>query len=161
MFRGAKKSTSGKTDSYFDGDFIEDVFKNEDITDAFGRDDEYRLIAGTAWLFSDAQMDQQLDYIFVDEAGQVALANLVAMGTSAKNIVLLGDQMQLGQPIQGVHPGRSGESSLEYLLNGMATIPPERGIFLGTTWRIHPDVCRFISDAVYDGRLEPEPNNAN
>jgi uncharacterized protein len=105
-------------------------------------------------------MDQQLDYIFVDEAGQVALANLVAMGTSAKNIVLLGDQMQLGQPIQGVHPGRSGESSLEYLLNGMATIPPERGIFLGTTWRMHPDVCRFISDAVYDGRLEPEPNNA-
>ena len=160
-FRGAKKSTTGKTDSYFDGEFIEDVFNNEDIWGAFGSDSEYRLIAGTAWLFADAEMDQQLDYIFVDEAGQVALANLVAMGTSAKNIVLLGDQMQLGQPIQGVHPGRSGESSLEYLLNGMATIPAERGIFLGTTWRMHPDVCRFISDAVYDGRLEPEPNNVN
>lgn len=105
-------------------------------------------------------MDQQLDYIFVDEAGQVALANLVAMATSSRNVVLLGDQMQLGQPIQGIHPGRSGESSLEYLLNGMATIPAERGIFLGTTWRMHQDVCRFISDAVYDGRLEPEPNNA-
>lgn len=161
VFKGAKKSTSGKTDSYFDGDYIEDVFNNEDIWGAFGGEGEYRLIAGTAWLFSDEDMDQQLDYIFVDEAGQVALANLVAMGTSAKNIVLLGDQMQLGQPIQGVHPGRSGESSLEYLLNGMATIPAERGIFLGTTWRMHPDVCRFISDAVYDGRLEPEPNNAN
>ena len=160
VFRGAKKSTNGKLDSYFDGDYVEDVFNNEDIWGAFGDDREYRLIAGTAWLFSDARMDQQLDYIFVDEAGQVALANLVAMGTSARNIVLLGDQMQLGQPIQGVHPGRSGESSLEYLLNGMATIPAERGIFLGTTWRMHPDVCRFISDAVYDGRLEPEPNNA-
>ena len=160
-FKGAKKSTTGKTDSYFDGDYIEDVFNNEVISDAFGGDDEYRLIAGTAWLFSAAEMDQQLDYIFVDEAGQVALANLVAMGTSAKNIVLLGDQMQLGQPIQGIHPGRSGESSLEYLLNGMATIPAERGIFLGTTWRMHPDVCRFISDAVYDGRLEAEHNNAN
>lgn len=159
-FRGAKKSTSGKVDSYFDGEYIEDVFNNEEIWGAFGSDGEYRLIAGTAWLFSDAEMNQQLDYIFVDEAGQVALANLVAMGTSAKNIVLLGDQMQLGQPIQGIHPGRSGESSLEYLLNGMATIPAERGIFLGTTWRMHPDVCRFISDAVYDGRLEPEPNNA-
>lgn len=161
VFKGAKKSTAGKTDSYFDGDYIEDVFNNEDIWGVFGGEGEYRLIAGTAWLFSDAEMDQQLDYIFVDEAGQVALANLVAMGTSAKNIVLLGDQMQLGQPIQGVHPGRSGESSLEYLLNGMATIPAERGIFLGTTWRMHPDVCRFISDAVYDGRLAPEPNNAN
>jgi len=160
VFKGAKKSTNNKPDSYFDGDYIEDVFDNGDITDAFGDDGEYRLIAGTAWLFSDGEMDQQLDYIFVDEAGQVALANLVAMGTSAKNIVLLGDQMQLGQPIQGIHPGRSGESSLEYLLNGMATIPAERGIFLETTWRMHPDVCRFISDAVYDGRLEPEPNNA-
>ena len=160
VFRGAKKSTKGKTDSYFDGDYIDDVFDNEEIWGTFGSDNDYRLIAGTAWLFSDAEMDQQLDYIFVDEAGQVALANLVAMGASAKNIVLLGDQMQLGQPIQGVHPGRSGESSLEYLLNGMATIPAERGIFLGTTWRMHPDVCRFISDAVYDSRLEPEPNNA-
>lgn len=160
VFRGAKKSTSGKTDSHFEGDYIDDVFNNEDIWGSFGDEEEYRLVAGTAWLFADADMDQQLDYIFVDEAGQVALANLVAMGTSAKNIVLLGDQMQLGQPIQGVHPGRSGESSLEYLLNGMATIPAERGIFLNTTWRMHPDVCRFISDAVYDGRLEPEPNNA-
>jgi predicted RecB family nuclease len=160
-FRGAKKSTNGKLDSYFDGEYIEDVFDNEEIWGTFGSDQEYRLIAGTAWLFSDEEMDQQLDYLFVDEAGQVALANLVAMGTSAKNIVLLGDHMQLGQPIQGTHPGRSGDSSLEYLLNGMATIPAERGIFLGTTWRMHPDVCRFISDAVYDGRLEPEPNNAN
>jgi len=160
-FRGAKKSTNGKLDSYFDGEYIEDVFDNEEIWGTFGSDQEYRLIAGTAWLFSDEEMDQQLDYLFVDEAGQVALANLVAMGTSAKNIVLLGDQMQLGQPIQGTHPGRSGESSLEYLLNGMATIPAERGIFLGTTWRMHPDVCRFISDAVYDGRLESEPKNAN
>jgi uncharacterized protein len=159
VFSGAKKSTNNKPDSFFDGDYIEDVFDNEEIWRNVGDHGGYRLVAGTAWLFADEGMDQQLDYIFVDEAGQVALANLVAMGTSAKNIVLLGDQMQLGQPIQGVHPGRSGESSLEYLLNGMATIPPERGIFLGTTWRMHPDVCRFISDAVYDGRLEPELNN--
>ena len=79
------------------------------------------------------------------------------MGTCARNLVLLGDQMQLGQPIQGVHPGRSGESALEYLLDGTATIAAERGIFLDRTWRMHPDVCRFISDAVYDGRLQPEP----
>lgn len=160
VFKGAKKCSNGKSDSYFDGEYIEDVFSNEDIWLSLGEQDGCRLVAGTAWLFSDGGMDQKLDYIFVDEAGQVALANLVAMGTSAKNIVLLGDQMQLGQPIQGVHPGRSGESSLEYLLNGMSTIPAERGIFLKTTWRMHPDVCQFISDAVYDGRLEPEPNNA-
>lgn len=160
IFHGVKKSTNNKTDSHFDGDYIADVFTNQDILLSLDGEWGCNLVAGTAWLFGNEGMDQHLDYIFVDEAGQVALANLVAMGTSAKNIVLLGDQMQLGQPIQGIHPGRSGESSLEYLLNGMATIPPERGIFLGTTWRMHPDVCRFISDAVYDGRLEPEPNNA-
>jgi predicted RecB family nuclease len=154
-FKGAKKSTAGAPDSELGGRFIADLFANSDVL-AGGFD----LIAGTAWLFADPAFDQALDYLFVDEAGQVALANLVAVGTSARNIVLLGDQMQLGQPIKGVHPGRSGESSLDYLLSGIATIPPDRGIFLNTTWRMHPDVCRFISDAVYDSRLEPEPRNA-
>lgn len=157
-FKGVKKSTKGNSDSMLNGEFIDDVFTNENVYGALS--DEIRLAAGTAWLFAHPEMNQSLDFLFVDEAGQVALANLVAMGTSARNIVLLGDQMQLGQPIQGVHPGRSGESSLEYLLNGLATIPPERGIFLNTTWRMHPDVCRFISDAVYDSRLEPEKHNA-
>ena len=69
--------------------------------------------------------------------------------------------MQLGQPIQGVHPGRSGESTLEYLLDGEATIKPDRGVFLDTTWRMHEDVCRLISEAVYDSRLKPEKRNQN
>ena len=154
-FCGAKKSVPGKADSLFGGKMIKDVFSNGDLYD-----NHWQLVAGTAWLFSADALNQTFDYLFVDEAGQVALANLVAMATSSKNIVLLGDQMQLPQPIQGIHPGRSGESSLEYLLNGMATIPPERGIFLKTTWRMHPDVCRFISDAVYDSRLEPETANS-
>lgn len=118
-----------------------------------------QLVAGTAWLFADERADQRLDVLFVDEAGQVALANLIAAGTAARNIVLLGDQMQLSQPVQGVHPGRSGDSALDYLLDGAATIAPDRGIFLATSYRMHPLVCRFISDAVYDGRLEPEPGN--
>lgn len=118
-----------------------------------------QLVAGTAWLFADVRADQQFDALFVDEAGQVALANLIAAGTCARNIVLLGDQMQLSQPVQGVHPGRSGDSALDYLLDSTATIPPDRGIFLATSWRMHPQVCRFISDAVYDGRLEPEAAN--
>ena len=154
-FCGAKKSVADKTESLFNGRIIEDVFSNPDLYDS-----RWQLVAGTAWLFSAEPMNQTLDYLFVDEAGQVAVANLVAMATSSRNIVLLGDQMQLAQPIQGNHPGRSGESSLEYLLNGLATIPPERGIFLKTSWRMHPDVCRFISDAVYDSRLEPEAANS-
>lgn len=150
-FLGAKKSTDDP-DTQLQGTFIQDVFRNSDILNT-----DFRLIAGTAWLF--CSPERQFDYLFVDEAGQVSLANLVIMAMSARNVILLGDQMQLGQPIQGVHPGRSGESVLEYLLNGQSTIEPEKGIFLPTTWRMHADICRFISEAVYDGRLMPQPSN--
>lgn len=156
VFRGAKKSKPDDRDSHLNGTFIEDVFDNDDI-----KLEAHQLIAGTAWVFSDPAFDQKLDFLFVDEAGQVSVANLIAMATSARNIVLLGDQMQLGQPIQGTHPGESGLSSLEYLLKGAATISPDRGIFLETTYRMNPAVCQFISAAVYDRRLHPEARNAN
>ena len=81
------------------------------------------LIGGTVFAFIGAAAEGTLDYLFVDEAGQVSVANLVAMAPAAKNLVLLGDQMQLGQPIQGSHPGESGLSTLEYLLQEHATIP--------------------------------------
>ncbi len=115
------------------------------------------ILGGTAWLFSREALEGVLDYLFIDEAGQVSLANAVAMGQSAKNIVLIGDQMQLAQPLKGTHPGESGMSCLEYALNGHATIPPDFGIFLGLSYRMHPDVCAFISDAFYEGRLKSAP----
>jgi uncharacterized protein len=120
----------------------------------------YQLVGGTAWLLCLPAFDQAFDYLFVDEAGQVSIGHLVAMGVCARNLVLVGDQMQLGQPIQGSHPGESGLSALEYLLKDYATIPPERGVFLDVTRRMHPDVCRFISEAVYEGRLHSHPSCA-
>jgi uncharacterized protein len=126
---------------------ITNVFENDEV------DTSYDLIAGTAWLFAREELDEALDYLFIDEGGQVSLGNLVAMGLAARNLVLVGDQMQLAQPIQGTHPGRTGLSALEFLLEDHATVPPERGIFLDVTRRMHPDVCRFISEAVYGGRL--------
>jgi superfamily I DNA and/or RNA helicase len=100
-----------------------------------------------------------MHYLFIDEVGQVSLANTVAMGVSARNVILVGDQMQLSQPLKGSHPGRSGLSALEHLLGDAATVPPERGVFLSKTRRMHPDLCRFISDAFYDGRLIAEAEN--
>ena len=155
-FSGAKKSTSDE--SLLNGQFILDVLSTSALTSQVH---EYQLMAGTAWLFSSAKLELKFDYLFVDEAGQVSLANLIAMSTCASNIVLLGDQMQLGQPMQGTHPGESGQSTLEYLLQGEATIAPERGIFLADSWRMHPHVCQFISDAVYSGRLKAEHKNIN
>lgn len=119
------------------------------------------VVGGTAWLFSRDALVNKFDYLIVEEAGQMALANVVATSQSAKNLILVGDQMQLAQPIQGSHPGESGTSALDYLLQGKATVPPEFGIFLDLTWRMHPHICSFISDAVYDGRLKPHPDNKN
>lgn len=117
-------------------------------------DPTIRLLAGTSWLFANDHLDQTLDYVFIDEAGQVSLANALAIGTSSRNIVLLGDPLQLAQVSQAVHPGASGASVLEHLLGTHATIPRDRGVFLERTWRMHPDVCRFVSEVVYDARLE-------
>jgi superfamily I DNA and/or RNA helicase len=90
----------------------------------------------------------------VDEAGQLSLASVVSCGVSARNIVLVGDQMQLSQPVKGAHPGGSGVSALDHLMGDWATVPQGRGIFLAKTWRMQPTLCRFVSDAFYDGRLE-------
>ncbi len=121
----------------------------------------WQLIGGTAWTFSKKDAIDLLDYLFVDEAGQVSMANLVGMSRSTHNIVLIGDQMQLAQPLQGVHPGDSGKSSLEYLLGPYKVIPSDFGIFLGTSHRMHPEVCKFISGAVYEDRLQSHPDCAN
>jgi uncharacterized protein len=128
--------------------------------DVFGCGKSPQLVGGTAWAFSNENADGELDYLFVDEAGQVSVANLVGMAPSTANIVLIGDQMQLSQPIQGSHPGESGMSTLDYLLQDQRTIPDDFGIFLARTWRLHPLICSFISGAVYDDRLHSEPITA-
>lgn len=118
------------------------------------------LVAGTAWLFARPEHDQAFDTLFVDEAGQVSLANLVAAGSAARNIVLIGDPMQLAQPIQGMHPGQSGASALGYVLGDAPTVAAERGVFLAVSRRMHPSICRYISDVVYEGRLQSDPGTA-
>ena len=118
-FKGIKKSS--KKSQFFRGTSIGNTTDNKDVTG-------HQLIAGTAWLFSREEMDGALDYLFIDEAGQVSLANVVGMGTSSRNIVLVGDQAQLGQPIKGAHPGEFGCSALEYVLRDHATVPEEMGI---------------------------------
>lgn len=117
------------------------------------------LIGTTAWGFARPDLENMFDYLFIDEAGQVSLANLIAMSRATKNIILMGDQMQLGQPSQGNHPEESGTSILDYLLHTTPTIPESMGIFLGTTYRMHSSVNRFISDAIYEGKLESAVEN--
>jgi uncharacterized protein len=78
----------------------------------------------------------------------------------ARNVILLGDPLQLAQVSQGTHPAGSGVSVLERLFDCHPTVPPDMGIFLDRTRRMHPDVCRFVSEIVYEGRLDGLPEVA-
>ncbi|MGY1813273.1 TM0106 family RecB-like putative nuclease [Blastococcus sp. SYSU D00820] len=113
-----------------------------------------QLVGGTAWLWTRPDLASEVDVLVVDEAGQFSLANAVAVARAAKAIVLLGDPQQLAQPTQAVHPGESRASALEYLLDGHATIPPDRGVFLDRTYRMHPELTRFVSALAYEDRLQ-------
>jgi len=128
-------------------------------------DPAFDLVAGTAWSLTRPRADlhvaeRPLDVLFVDEAGQLALADVLAAGTSARSLVLLGDPNQLPQVSQGSHPEGSEVSVLQHLLGENITIPPDRGLFLAETWRLRPELCDFTSDAYYEGRLEPAPVTA-
>ena len=119
------------------------------------------VVGGTAFFFSRDDNIQNFDWLFVDEAGQVGLANMVGMGRAAKNIVLVGDPQQLPQVIQGSHPYPANLSCLEWMLGGQPTIDPTKGIFLSTTRRMHPRVNKFISEQMYEGRLQSHEDNQN
>jgi predicted RecB family nuclease len=113
--------------------------------------------AGTAWLWAAAEAFEIVDVLFVDEAAQMSLANVLAASHAAPALVLLGDPRQLDQPTQGTHPDGTNVSALEYVLNGRQTIGEEQGLFLGETWRLHPEICAFTSELFYESRLTPLP----
>ncbi|QZT60270.1 TM0106 family RecB-like putative nuclease [Mycolicibacterium austroafricanum] len=121
--------------------------------------DEFNVVAGTTWLFSNALMrDAPVDVLLIDEAGQLALADALAASGAAHNLVLLGDPLQLPQVAQAKHPGISGRSVLDHVVGDDVLLPPDRGVFLHETRRMHPDVCEFISTQIYDGRLHSFPD---
>lgn len=118
------------------------------------------LAGGTAWLWAREEMAASVDVLVIDEAGQMSLANTLAVCPAAQNVVLLGDPRQLDQPIQGIHPPGADVSALDHLLGGSATVDPARGVFLEHTWRMHPDVCAFTTEQFYEGRLGTRPELA-
>jgi len=88
------------------------------------------------------------------------LAQLAGAARSARSLVLLGDQMQLPAPSEGHHPSNSGASCLEYVLGGAETVPPHLGVFLPTTYRLHPAICMLVSELSYRGLLRSHPSTA-
>ena len=116
-------------------------------------DRELDVAAGTVWLWARAGLAESVDTLFVEEAGQMSLANVLAVAGAARNLVLLGDPQQLAQPSQAVHPPGAGASALGHILGERATMPEGAGLLLDQTYRMHPDLCRYTSDVFYDGKL--------
>ena len=124
---------------------------NSDMLD--GLVEEFQVGGATSWFWSREEAYQCVDVLFVDEAAQLSLANVLAISGAAKTIVLLGDPQQLQQPIEGSHPEGTDVSALAHILHGRETIGEEQGLFLEETWRLHPKICDFTSEMFYAGKL--------
>ena len=117
------------------------------------RGGELDIAAGTVWLWARGGLADSVDTLFVDEAGQMPLANVLAVTGAARNLMLLGDPQQLAQPSQATHPPGAGASALGHILGERATMPEGAGLLLDQTYRMHPDLCRYTSEVFYDGKL--------
>jgi predicted RecB family nuclease len=117
------------------------------------------VIAGTSFMWCKEEMENTVDYLVVDEAGQLSLIDTLAASASAKNLILMGDPQQLKQPIKGTHPEGTELSALEHILGDLETITEDRGILLDISYRMHPDICALDSDLFYEGKLQPAKGN--
>src|SRR5262249_24927626 len=115
------------------------------------------VVGGTTWLWARDDMANSVDVLFIDEAGQMSLADAIAASRCATSLVLLGDPQQLEQPLQGTHPPGAERSALAPLLDGARVMPDDLGLFLDGTWRLHSSIAAYTSEVFYDGRLHAHP----
>ncbi len=156
-FKGCHKSVDAKEDSSYRSFEVWPKIVNAPTKDSFT---ECSLVSATTHAWADPEHHGKFDVVFIDEAGQVSLADALAVSLIARNVVLLGDPQQLPQVVQGSHPIGTDVSILQHLLGTSRTVSRERGIFLDTSYRMQPDIDRFVSDAFYDGHLAADPANA-
>jgi uncharacterized protein len=141
-----------------DANWLEEE-KNETVLERM--QDGFHIAAGTSFMWAREDFFESVDFLFVDEAGQLSLIDTVALSHAGKNLVLIGDPQQLKQPLKGSHPEGTEVSALEHILQKQKTISEDKGVFLGTTWRMHPAINDYISELFYDDRLHPKTETAN
>lgn len=143
---------SDKSDVAYEG--IIEVDKSDKALEALKQG---KIVCGTAWLWAEDNSRESIDYLFVDEAGQMSLSQVLAASRAAHNLIMLGDPQQLEQPQKGSHPEGSDIAALSYILDGHPTMPEGKGLFLNVTRRLHPAICNFTSEIFYEGKLTSLP----
>jgi uncharacterized protein len=156
-FRGLKKSSSDNAESTYETDSISSADKTEAFT---GAGAETLLFAGTAWLFADKRLEGAVDTLIIDEAGQSRLPMRWRWARQRATSCSSATRFSSRRFRKRRTRKGTGASVLEHLLGEELTVPPHMGLFLERTRRMHPDVCRFISEIVYDGRLHGIPELA-
>lgn len=141
-------------DAHSANDGVREVTSNGDALTATSAGS---VVGGTAWLWARDDASEKLDYLFIDEAGQVSLVQALAASRAAHNLVLVGDPQQLEQPQQGWHPEGADIAALQHVIGEGDTIAEDRGLFLDQTWRLHPDISGFTSEIYYEDRLRSRP----
>jgi len=116
------------------------------------------VLGGTCFLWARQEFANSVDVLFVDEASQISLADVLAISQAAKSVVLIGDPQQLARPGDASHPPGAEPSGLEHILmdpelGKLKTMPEYLGLFIDETKRLHPKICEFTSTAFYEGRL--------
>lgn len=160
-FSGAHKYSDYTKGSTFESKLLAPMVLN---VNKVGGGCGFQLFSGTEFAWASDDLDapfEPFDYVFIDEAGQVAIADALIISRVARNVILLGDPLQLAQVSQGSHPVGADLSILEHLLGADTTLPKKRGIFLNVSHRMHPGIGDFISDGVYEGRLKSAPLMVN
>jgi len=141
-----------RSDTEEPGKDIATARKNDEAWSAL-RSGKANVLGGTSWLWSPEAAYEAVDVLFIDEAGQMGLAEVLAVSQAAKSVVLIGDPQQLERPLKGSHPDGAEKSALEHLLGERKTISGDMGFLLPETWRLHPRVCEFTSAFFYEGLL--------
>ena len=144
-------------DSEAETDSVVKITRRNDAKKVVKVKSDFQIIGGTSYLFARKDMRESVDVLFVDEAGQLSLADTLGVSLASKDLVLVGDPQQLKQPTKAAHPGESGLSALEYINQGNDVVPEGYGILLETTKRMHPVITAFVSEQVYEGKLRSEP----
>ena len=114
---------------------------------------DLQVLGGTKFLWAKEEFKESFDVMIVDEASQLALADVLAISHAATNIILIGDPQQLDRPQRGSHPDGVDVSALDHLLGNVPTVAPSQGIFLPQTRRLHENITKFTSEIFYESRL--------
>ena len=118
------------------------------------------VMGATTNKFCNRDFNSTFDLLIVDEAGQYSLANLLTIARHSRSIILVGDTQQLAMPTKASHPNDSGQSCLQYLMNGLEVVPTNKGIFLPISWRMAPTINNIVSELFYQGKLKANNKNS-